>query len=363
MVSQGIERLDAIEPVFTRDTVRSVRAFARFFLAWLRIMWPDLLTMAVLAGVALGIHFAPLGSDVSRRTFPITFDGSGDIIYPTLAYPDRGWIIDSWLSGLLSSAVPILVVLVAQFHVRSFWDTNNAIMGIVSSILTGTLFQVVVKQVVGSFRPSFLDVCMPDVSLAAAHNASGLNGVGFQQVFYTAEICTQPDKEKLKVAMTSFPSGHATVAAAAYVFLALYINGKAKVFSARRPRLFDVALLLNFLLTAFVLSAILTVDQAHHWYDIVAGFAISTITALVSYRASYAAIWDWRFNHIPLLRNRTFSYDFDIPTYVRPTAIDYDAGWGIGDHCLRFREKPSATGDPPVEMTLQDLGRGNESTV
>lgn len=38
------------------------------------------------------------------------------------------------------------------------------------------------------------------------------------------------------------------------------------------------------------------------WYDVVAGGFIGTATALAAYRASYAAVFDFRFNHVPLPR-------------------------------------------------------------
>lgn len=317
-------------------------------------MWLDLVTLAALGGAALGvslliplqlisstnetnpqIHLSPL---VSTRTFPVTFDQSNHVVFPTLAYPNRGWIINSWLSGLLCSVIPIAVVLLAQFRVRSFWDANNGITGVSFSLLMGTLFQVVVKQLIGGFRPYFLEACVPDTSLAPSRNASGLNGVGFQQAFYTSEICTQQDKNTLKVAMTSFPSGHTTVAAAGFGFLYLYVNGKLKVFSARRARLWEAALLFAPLLAAFLMAAILTVDQTHHWYDILAGAAIGSVSALSSYRACYAAIWDWRFNHVPLARHQAFSYDADRPGYTQPAARKGASG-GIGG---RHLEKESS---------------------
>ncbi|ROT42016.1 acid phosphatase/Vanadium-dependent haloperoxidase [Sodiomyces alkalinus F11] len=268
-------------------------------------MWPDLLIMVVLGGAAIRINAAPL---LGTRTFPVTFDRSGDIVFPSLAYPNRGWIVSPLLTGILCSVIPMSVILLSQFRVRSFWDANNGIMGLGLALLMGIVSKLLIKHLVGGFRPSFLQVCMPDTSLAAARNASGLNGVGFQQAFYTADICTQPDKGALKVAMTSFPSGHTTVASAGFGFLYLYLNGKLKVISASRPRLWTAVLLVLPLLAAFLMGAILTVDRAHHWYDILAGAVIGTVTALIAYRSCYAATWDWRYNHIPLARGETFLY-------------------------------------------------------
>lgn len=232
-------------------------------------------------------------------------------MFPTLAYPNRGWIIESWLSGLISILIPSMVIILAQIRVRSFWDLNNGIVGLLQSLIIGTLFQVITKQLIGGFRPSFLEVCMPDISLAESNNSTGLNGVGYKQIMYTIDICTQPDKSLLKNAITSFPSGHTTTGYAAFVFLFLYINGKLKVWTASRPAFWKLALTLAPLLGAWLKGCVLTVDQAHHWYDILAGGFIGTGAAFASYRTCYAAVFDARFNHIPLSRTTDFDYAAD----------------------------------------------------
>lgn len=48
-------RGDGIQPTFTRDTVRSRQSCGHFFVGWLRTMWLDLLTMAVLGFATLGV--------------------------------------------------------------------------------------------------------------------------------------------------------------------------------------------------------------------------------------------------------------------------------------------------------------------
>lgn len=45
--------------------------------------------------------------------------------------------------------------------------------------------------------------------------------------------------------------------------------------------------------------------DSHHWYDVLAGAVIGATGAFASYRMSYASIWDYRFNHIPLPRPKS----------------------------------------------------------
>ncbi|KAG6001352.1 hypothetical protein E4U21_004428 [Claviceps maximensis] len=317
------------------------RDLKSFLVEWLRLNWRDLLSMWILGGLGLFIYQIPI---TTSRTFPITFDGSGDIIYPQWAYPDRGWILPSWAAGLISIGVPILVYILAQFRIRSAWDASNAIIGSTWGLLVSSVFQAILKQLIGGFRPYFLDVCMPDVSLAKTHNKTGLNGVGFLQVMYTTEICTQTNKDKLQNAVTSFPSGHSTVAFAAFIFLFLWLNAKLKVWADHRPAFWKIALTMLPLLIALTIAGSLTIDAAHNWYDIVGGAMIGTMAALAAYRSSYAAVFDWRFNHMPLQERESFAYDADAGKGIAAHTMTGSARWGDSRRWLK--EQNAVAGSP-----------------
>ena len=61
------------------------------------------------------------------------------------------------------------------------------------------------------------------------------------------------------------------------------------------------------ILGAVLIAGSLTIDEYHNWYDCLAGAIIGTVMAFSAYRMVYAAIWDSRFNHIPLTRLEPFS--------------------------------------------------------
>ncbi|KHN97232.1 phosphatidic acid phosphatase beta [Metarhizium album ARSEF 1941] len=314
--TDGADSVSLDRPSFLHD----LRAFSR---EWIRLNGLDVLVMLAVGGLSFGIYHAP---NRGVRTFPITFDGSGDIVYPEWAYPYRGWIVPAWVLGAASILGPVLVYLVAQIQVKSAWDASNAIMGTLWAVTLGTFFHVVIKQLIGGFRPYFLDVCRPDVSLAETHNRSGLNAVGFQQVMYTTDICTQTNASRLKDAVTSFPSGHSTAAFAGFVFLLLWLNAKLKVWADHKPAFWKLGLVMAPLLVAVTMACSLTIDAAHNWYDIVGGSMIGTVTAVASYRCTYAAVLDWRFNHLPLRETEPFAYDCDIVTQT----VTRSVGWGVG---------------------------------
>ncbi|RDA85278.1 hypothetical protein CP532_2323 [Ophiocordyceps camponoti-leonardi (nom. inval.)] len=299
------------------------RAMLSFVKEWVILNGVDCGCLAALGIATFAIYHADVPI---TRTFPITFTGSGDVVYPDWAYPYRGWIIPSWASGVVAIGGPIFIYAVAQVRIRSAWDASCAIMGSVWAVLLATFFQVVLKQLIGGFRPYFLDVCRPDVEDNFS-DRTGLNGVGFQKVMYSVDVCTQKDAEMLKTAITSFPSGHTSATCAGFGFLFLWLNAKLKVWADHRPAFWKLFLTMIPVLFCAVISCSLTIDAAHNWYDIVGGAVIGITMALAAYRASYAAVWNWRFNHVPLHPREGFSYCPDEYDAAALT-LARTAGWG-----------------------------------
>ncbi|MCV5073625.1 phosphatase PAP2 family protein, partial [Escherichia coli] len=75
------------------------------------------------------------------------------------------------------------------------------------------------------------------------------------------------------------PSGHSTAAFAGFIFLALYLNAKLKVFSNYHPALWKLAAVYAPVLRAYLIAGDLTIDEFPHWYDALAGAVICTIMA------------------------------------------------------------------------------------
>ncbi|KAK0385431.1 hypothetical protein NLU13_7907 [Sarocladium strictum] len=287
---------------------------------WIKHTALDLITMAVLGAIGLGVYFA---DPAPSRSFAITFS-DGEIVYPNFAYPLRKEIIPIWAAALLAVFVPIVIFLVMQIRVRSFWDVNNATIGLLYSLIGAAVFQVFVKWLIGGLRPHFLAVCKPDLALVQA--AQG-QGDGFKEIYFRPEICTG-DKAEINDALESFPSGHTTAAFAGFVFLYLYLNAKLKVFSNYHPAFWKLIAIYAPILGAVLIGGALTIDEYHNWYDIFAGAAIGTVFAFSSYRMVYAAIWDWRFNHIPLNRGSPFMYGAGQGAELEHAVFTRKVGWG-----------------------------------
>lgn len=301
---------------------------------WIKATALDIVTMAVMGAIGLGVYFA---DPAPSRSFPVIFS-DGEIVYPEFAYPLRNEIIPIWAAAMIAFFVPFVIFLICQIRVRSFWDVNNATIGLLYSLITAAVFQVFIKWLIGGFRPHFLAVCKPvipdGVRFGEANDGveTGLNGNvgnGYRQIMFDRSICTG-DKKEINDALESMPSGHTTAAFAGLVFLYFYLNAKLKIFSNYHPAMWKIIALYAPLLGACLIGGALSIDEFHNWYDILAGAAIGTMMAFSSYRMVYASIWDFRFNHIPLLRHAPFVYGAGPSTSdgFHDAIFTRKAGWG-----------------------------------
>ncbi|KAI1414432.1 acid phosphatase/Vanadium-dependent haloperoxidase [Hypoxylon sp. FL1857] len=309
------------------DTVGYPMAVRPSFGQWLKVTGLDIITMICMGAIGLGIYEA---DPAPTRSFAVTFS-DGEVVYPEFAYPLRKEIVPIWLAAFLASVVPIVIILFMQIRIRSFWDANNGIIGLLYSLITAAVFQVFLKWLIGGLRPHFLDVCKPDVSLASnapGVKGAGLNGAGYNQLYYTKEICTG-DVNQINDSLESFPSGHSTAAFAGFIYLYLYLNAKLKVFANYHPPMWKLIAIYAPVLGATLIAGALTIDEFHNWYDVVAGGIIGTVMAFSAYRMCYASIWDFRWNHIPLHRGQPCFYTYD-SVELMDAVWTRRAGWGAG---------------------------------
>ncbi|KAF2027400.1 PAP2-domain-containing protein [Setomelanomma holmii] len=301
---------------------------------WIKATALDIVTMAVMGAIGLGVYMA---DPAPSRSFPITFS-DGEIVYPEFAYPLRNEIVPIWAAALMAFFIPFAVFLIVQIRARSFWDVNNATIGLLYALISAAVFQVFIKWLIGGLRPHFLAVCKPvipaglDVGGEYNGNEHGINGNvanGYKQIMFDRSICTG-DQNEINDSLESMPSGHTTAAFAGFVFLYLYLNAKLKVFANYHPAMWKLIAIYAPLLGACLIGGALTIDNYHNWYDILAGAFIGTIMAFSAYRMVYASVWDFRFNHIPLLRHAPFVYGAGASSFdgFHDTTFTRKAGWG-----------------------------------
>ncbi|KAJ6513847.1 phosphatidic acid phosphatase type 2/haloperoxidase [Mycena vitilis] len=303
------------------------------FGAWLRLHGADLITMALMGALGLGIYKAP---PAPSRSFPVYFQG-GQVVYPEFAYPMRKEIVPIFAAALIAFFVPFFFFALFQARRRSLDDLFTTTLGLLKSLITAAVFQVWLKWLIGGLRPHFLEACQPSIQPGAAPS-----GNGFGAIMYDRSICTG-DTKTINDSLESFPSGHSTAAWAGLGYLALYLNAQLKVMSAHNPAYWKMILMFAPLLGATLISGALTIDEFHNWYDVLAGGIIGSCMALVAFRQTFAAILDFRFNHILLPRTTSLLHRrpspdmgpfFDYAPQLEYTSTQLpftrEGGWGWG---------------------------------
>ncbi|KAF2843828.1 PAP2-domain-containing protein, partial [Patellaria atrata CBS 101060] len=310
---------------------------------WLKGTWLDIVTMIIVGVIGLGVYQA---DPAPSRSFPVSFQ-DGEVIYPEFAYPLRNEIIPIWAAAMLAVFVPIVIFFFMQIRIRSFWDVNNAVIGLLYSTIGAAVFQVIVKWLIGGLRPHFLAVCKPAIPTVGATNT----GNGYREIMYDRSICTG-DREEINDSLESFPSGHSTAAFAGFMFLYFYLNAKLKVWSNYHPAFWKLIATYAPVLGAVLVAGALTIDEFHNWYDVVAGAIIGSVFAISSYRMVYASVWDFRFNHIPLTRSYPFTYGSGASGYdgFRNAIFTRKAEWGNAD-------STAGHGGAPFDASVMPLGQ------
>ncbi|GHJ84895.1 hypothetical protein NliqN6_1297 [Naganishia liquefaciens] len=257
---------------------------------WIKLHLLDLLTMAAMGAIGLGVYEA---DPAPTRNFPI-YNNNSEVVYPQFAYPYRKNIIPIYAAALIAFFVPFVFFVLFQIRHRSPEMLLGSTMGLLEGLITAAVFQVFNKWLIGGLRPHFLDVCKPDFSRQT--------GMGFEGYMYTREVCTG-DANDINDSLESWMSGHSTAAFAGLIYLFFYFNAQLKVMSDHRGAYWKYVLTIAPVCGAVLIAASLTVDEYHNWYDCVGGALTGTFCAFIAYRKTFAAIWDFRFNHVLLPRS------------------------------------------------------------
>ena len=188
--------------------------------------------MFIVTIIALPLDASP---PIGKRLFPVPTLQKSSTPTPDpnsvlwAAYPFHTQIIPVPLSACLALFPPLVLFTVAQIRLRSYPDLHASWYGLLSTLVVGTFFQVVLKSFIGGLRPYFYDACRPN--MAALIRA----GQGWGGVMYGREICTGAPQD-INKALTSFPSGHSNAAMGSALFVSLWLNAKLKVFADSRAR-------------------------------------------------------------------------------------------------------------------------------
>lgn len=136
----------------------------------------------------------------------------------------------------------------------------------------GLIIQLILVDVIkiysGEHRPHFLDTCKPNVVCEGSE-------------YVSTYICTNTNERSYFVrdASKSFPSGHSSISVYGAIFMIWYLQ-------KRIPKLQSTMALplCQFLISLWGILCPISrvVDNRHHWWDVLAGFLIGVITAVLT---------------------------------------------------------------------------------
>jgi len=239
---------------------------------------------------------------------------------------------------MIAIVAPVaLEALINLVTLRSLWDFHNSLLGLALSLsIAGSVTQIV-KLVVGRPRPDILDRCQPIPG--SVDPVYGLSN---------SSICTTPDGAYILLdGFRSFPSGHSSLSFAGLGFLAFYLAGKLHLFN-HRGYVAKAWLSLTPFIGAALVAISRTMDNRHHWQDVLAGSALGTVVSYFSYRQYYPSLAS-EVCHRPYAPRITKS---DLPSHHRQSSS------------LQYRDDNQPThedvfGTGPLEGTVLREGPGS----
>lgn len=102
---------------------------------YLRMVWIDILAMVIAALAMGGLYLIPLNRR-EDRIFPVWRAPDGALYGPQyISYPYVPQIIGSTVAAVICLTVPIFVVTVFEYRVRSLWDYHAAVFGILKALI------------------------------------------------------------------------------------------------------------------------------------------------------------------------------------------------------------------------------------
>ncbi|KAI1415686.1 acid phosphatase/Vanadium-dependent haloperoxidase [Hypoxylon sp. FL1857] len=170
---------------------------------------------------------------------------------PNISFPFT--VHETVTSALLltcNAAIPVAVILIvvmifvpgptvpegtpkSMIWKRKLWELHTGWLGLALSLISAWIITQGMKNLFGKPRPDLLSRCQPDIANIAQYivgfhtpaDDGSLNGPYNGQLL-SADVCKNPDKKLLDDGFRSYPSGHASSAAAGLIYLSFFLASK-----------------------------------------------------------------------------------------------------------------------------------------
>ncbi|KAI2622926.1 acid phosphatase/Vanadium-dependent haloperoxidase [Hypomontagnella submonticulosa] len=170
---------------------------------------------------------------------------------PNISFPfTEHETVNSRLLLICNAVIPIAVVLIVVFIFvpgptvpagtpksliwkRKLWELHTGWLGLALSLISAWIITQGMKNLFGKPRPDLLSRCQPDfanvmqyvVGFHTPADDGSLDGP-YNGQLVRADICKNPDKALLDDGFRSYPSGHASSAAAGLIYLSFFLASK-----------------------------------------------------------------------------------------------------------------------------------------
>jgi membrane-associated phospholipid phosphatase len=265
---------------------------------------------------------------------------------------------------------------------RRLWEWHTGWLGLGLSCAAAFLITNGMKNLFGKPRPDLLFRCIPDIANIANYTVGGFPDALEGYNIVSAAICKQTDTSILDDGFRSFPSGHSSFSAAGLVYLSLFLASKlainipflapssytgdesrhaafhsptnshelqdlsasspsklrssgheqfrdasghdtlirARNQAAAPPLYLLVVAIIPFFLSIYISSTRYS-DFRHHGFDILFGYFIGTVTAVLAFRLYHLPInrgagWAWG----PRSKDRSFWAGIGVGSYAATNA-------------------------------------------
>ncbi|KAI1108000.1 acid phosphatase/Vanadium-dependent haloperoxidase [Nemania sp. NC0429] len=245
---------DMLPPRTTRRPKMSTLVVLSYVLDWL------IMVVVGLIGYFLG-NVTP-----NKRPFSLL---DTNIAFPVTEHET----VNSGLLLAFNTGVPVAVILVVALVFvpgrtvpegtpasliwkRKLWELHMGWLGLALSLISAWIVTQGMKNLFGKPRPDLLSRCVPDVANVMDHIVgfsapvfATAAGSTYNGQLVSASICTSTDKAFLDDGFRSYPSGHASSAAAGLIYLSFFLASKFAITLPFVPQ--DTSLSNSGALTAF----------------------------------------------------------------------------------------------------------------
>ncbi|XP_041985000.1 putative phosphatidate phosphatase [Aricia agestis] len=184
------------------------------------------------------------------------------------------------------------------------WEVYRAVGVFLFGCACQQLTTDIAKYTVGRLRPHFFDVCRPDIDCTLPEN---------RWRYIEQFTCLGQNPKLMKEMRLSFPSGHSSFSAYTMFYFSIYLQ---KRFLWRGSKLLRHGIQFLLIMLAWYTVMTRVSDYKHHWSDVLAGFSIGLLYAIVV----YAFVSDLRKSG----RRATINHDSELTTNGTRAA-----GWSV----------------------------------